>query len=105
MLCRALAHDCDARMLLVKPSDIHDMWVGESEKRARGLFVSKIMGDYSRNLTCRLGTCLPSRSLRCFHRRGRRNIQGEGRLRLAFELAQGCCTFGNRFEISFDDAE
>jgi hypothetical protein len=48
MLCRALAHDCDARMLLVKPSDIHDMWVGESEKRARGLFVSKIMGNYSR---------------------------------------------------------
>ncbi|KIM85635.1 hypothetical protein PILCRDRAFT_65926, partial [Piloderma croceum F 1598] len=48
MLCRALAHDCDARMLLVKPSDIYDKWVGESEKNARSLF----------SLACRLAPCV-----------------------------------------------
>ncbi|KAK7051195.1 hypothetical protein VNI00_004695 [Paramarasmius palmivorus] len=38
MVCRALACESGAQMLLVKPSDVLDMWVGESEKFARGIF-------------------------------------------------------------------
>jgi SpoVK/Ycf46/Vps4 family AAA+-type ATPase len=41
MLCRALAKSSRAKMLHVKPSDINDMWVGESEKRVTAVFVSK----------------------------------------------------------------
>lgn len=40
MLCRALAHDCGARMIAVKPSDIFAMYVGESDKNAFAVFVS-----------------------------------------------------------------
>lgn len=40
MVCRALAHEFGIPMLLVKPSDIFDMFVGESEKHARAVFVS-----------------------------------------------------------------
>ncbi|KAF8225686.1 AAA-domain-containing protein, partial [Tricholoma matsutake] len=38
MVCRALAHEFGIPMLLVKPSDIFDMFVGESEKHARAVF-------------------------------------------------------------------
>ncbi|ESK85782.1 mitochondrial aaa [Moniliophthora roreri MCA 2997] len=38
MVCRALACESDAQMLLVKPSDVYDMWVGESEKFAKSVF-------------------------------------------------------------------
>ncbi|KAF8813043.1 AAA-domain-containing protein [Phlegmacium glaucopus] len=38
MLCRALAHQCGARMIAVKPSNILDMYVGESDKNASAVF-------------------------------------------------------------------
>jgi hypothetical protein len=40
-LCRALAYECGAQMLILKPSDIFNMWAGESEKLASAIFVSK----------------------------------------------------------------
>lgn len=40
MLCRALAKECDVRMLQVAPSDVKDMYVGETEKLVRAIFVS-----------------------------------------------------------------
>jgi ATP-dependent 26S proteasome regulatory subunit len=40
LVCRALARECGARMLQVKPSDIMDCYVGESEKLAKAIFVS-----------------------------------------------------------------
>uniref|UniRef100_A0A0W0F194 AAA+ ATPase domain-containing protein n=1 Tax=Moniliophthora roreri TaxID=221103 RepID=A0A0W0F194_MONRR len=48
MVCRALACESGARMLLVKPSDVFDMYVGESEKYARAVF----------NLADRLAPCV-----------------------------------------------
>lgn len=39
MVCRALARECGARMLLIKPSDVFDKYVGESEKLAKSIFV------------------------------------------------------------------
>jgi SpoVK/Ycf46/Vps4 family AAA+-type ATPase len=38
MLCRAIAKECNVRMLLLAPSDIEDMWVGETEKLIAGAF-------------------------------------------------------------------
>ncbi|EEB91773.1 hypothetical protein MPER_09816, partial [Moniliophthora perniciosa FA553] len=38
MVCRALACESGARMILIKPSDVFDMWVGESEKIAKAVF-------------------------------------------------------------------
>ncbi|KIM76317.1 hypothetical protein PILCRDRAFT_12910 [Piloderma croceum F 1598] len=38
LVCRALARECGARMLQVKPSDIMDCYVGESEKLAKAIF-------------------------------------------------------------------
>ncbi|KAJ7721375.1 hypothetical protein B0H16DRAFT_1602728 [Mycena metata] len=38
MLCRALARECGARMLQVRPSDIMNKWVGNSENLARNVF-------------------------------------------------------------------
>ncbi|KAJ2914621.1 hypothetical protein MD484_g5811, partial [Candolleomyces efflorescens] len=38
MLCRALAKSSRAKMLHIKPSDINDMWLGESEKRVTAVF-------------------------------------------------------------------
>ena len=43
LVCRALARECGARMLQVKPSDIMDCFVGESEKLAKGIFVRPII--------------------------------------------------------------
>ena len=40
MLCRALAKSTATRMLHIKPSDINDKCVGESEKRVDAVFVS-----------------------------------------------------------------
>ena len=40
LVCRALAQESGAQMLQVKPSDIMDLYVGESEKLASSLFVS-----------------------------------------------------------------
>jgi len=40
MVCRALAVEFNIPMLLVQPSDIFDMWLGESEKLAKAVFVS-----------------------------------------------------------------
>jgi SpoVK/Ycf46/Vps4 family AAA+-type ATPase len=40
MLCRALAKASHAKMLHIKPSDIYNMWVGESEKTVAAVFVS-----------------------------------------------------------------
>ena len=40
LVCRALARECGARMLQVKPSDIMDYHVGKSEKLAIAIFVS-----------------------------------------------------------------
>jgi ATP-dependent 26S proteasome regulatory subunit len=73
MLCRALAHDCDARMLLLKPSDIHDQYIGESEKLVASIFVS--FNSIARQLCnlqrpCFAESCPASRTLRDIHRRG-----------------------------------
>ncbi|RDB26753.1 ATPase family AAA domain-containing protein 1 [Hypsizygus marmoreus] len=38
MVCRALARECKARMLQVKPSDIGDKYVGETEKLVAAIF-------------------------------------------------------------------
>ena len=40
LVCRALARESGAQMLQVKPSDIMDLYVGESEKLANSIFVS-----------------------------------------------------------------
>ena len=40
MLCRALAKTSKARMIHIKPSDINDKCVGESEKKIAAVFVS-----------------------------------------------------------------
>jgi SpoVK/Ycf46/Vps4 family AAA+-type ATPase len=40
MVCRALAKECKAHMLQIKPSDVMDKWVGETEKLVRAIFVS-----------------------------------------------------------------
>ncbi|KAI3608705.1 atpase family aaa domain-containing protein 1-a [Moniliophthora roreri] len=48
MVCRALAAESGARMLLIKPSDVLDMYVGESEKLAEAIF----------RLACRLAPCV-----------------------------------------------
>jgi ATP-dependent 26S proteasome regulatory subunit len=40
LVCQALARDCGARMLQVKPSDVQDMYIGESDKLVRAIFVS-----------------------------------------------------------------
>lgn len=40
MLCRALARESGARMLQINPSNIMDMYVGESEKLSKSIFVS-----------------------------------------------------------------
>jgi SpoVK/Ycf46/Vps4 family AAA+-type ATPase len=56
MLSRALAHYCGARMLFIKPSDINDKYVGESEKRAKSIFVSatKLASNLICNSLCRI---------------------------------------------------
>ncbi|TFK32893.1 P-loop containing nucleoside triphosphate hydrolase protein [Crucibulum laeve] len=38
MLCRAVARECGACMLHIKPSDVLDCYVGESEKLIRAIF-------------------------------------------------------------------
>jgi len=38
LVCRALARECGARLLQVKPSDIMDLYLGESEKAVKALF-------------------------------------------------------------------
>lgn len=40
MLCRALAKTSKARMIHIKPSDINDKYVGESEQKVAAVFVS-----------------------------------------------------------------
>jgi SpoVK/Ycf46/Vps4 family AAA+-type ATPase len=42
MVCRALARECGARMLQVRPSDVVNKWVGESEKLAQNVFVRNL---------------------------------------------------------------
>ena len=39
-LCRALACECGAQMIVLKPSDIFDKWAGEAEKLISSVFVS-----------------------------------------------------------------
>ncbi|KAJ6526443.1 hypothetical protein B0H19DRAFT_1385724 [Mycena capillaripes] len=48
MVCRAHARECGARMLQVRPSDIMDKWLGNSENLARSVF----------NLANRLAPCV-----------------------------------------------
>ncbi|KAJ7203310.1 P-loop containing nucleoside triphosphate hydrolase protein [Mycena pura] len=48
MVCRALARESGVRMLQVRPSDVMNMWVGESEKLAQNVF----------NLAYRLAPCI-----------------------------------------------
>ncbi|KAJ7489711.1 CHAT domain-containing protein [Mycena galericulata] len=38
MVCRALARECGARMLQVRPSDVMNKWLGNSENLARNVF-------------------------------------------------------------------
>ncbi|KAJ7769499.1 P-loop containing nucleoside triphosphate hydrolase protein, partial [Mycena metata] len=38
MVCRALARECGARILQVRPSDVMNKWVGNSENLARNVF-------------------------------------------------------------------
>ncbi|KAF9255173.1 AAA-domain-containing protein [Marasmius fiardii PR-910] len=38
MVCRALACESGARMLLIKPSDVYRKWLGESEQLANAIF-------------------------------------------------------------------
>ncbi|KAJ2912378.1 hypothetical protein MD484_g8039, partial [Candolleomyces efflorescens] len=42
MLCRALAKASHAKMLHIKPSDVYNKWVGESEKTVAAVFVSSL---------------------------------------------------------------
>ncbi|KAJ7930624.1 P-loop containing nucleoside triphosphate hydrolase protein, partial [Mycena leptocephala] len=48
MVCRALARECGARMLQVRPSDVMNKWLGNSENLARNVF----------NLAHRLAPCV-----------------------------------------------
>ncbi|KAJ7919724.1 ATPase, partial [Mycena leptocephala] len=48
MVCRALARECGARMLQVRPSDVMNKWLGNSENLARNVF----------NLANRLAPCI-----------------------------------------------
>ncbi|KAF8986907.1 P-loop containing nucleoside triphosphate hydrolase protein, partial [Cyathus striatus] len=48
MVCRAVASECGARMLVTKPSDIMDKYIGESEKLVKAIFT----------LAYRLAPCL-----------------------------------------------
>ncbi|KAJ6553714.1 hypothetical protein DFH09DRAFT_1366096 [Mycena vulgaris] len=48
MVCRALARECGARMLQVRPSDVMNQWLGNSENLARNVF----------NLAHRLAPCV-----------------------------------------------
>ncbi|KAJ7191784.1 P-loop containing nucleoside triphosphate hydrolase protein [Mycena pura] len=48
MVCRALARECGARMLQVRPSDVTNKYVGNSENLARNVF----------NLAHRLAPCV-----------------------------------------------
>ncbi|KAF9001481.1 P-loop containing nucleoside triphosphate hydrolase protein, partial [Cyathus striatus] len=48
LVCRAVAKECGARMLAIKPSDIMDCYVGESEKLVNAVF----------SLAYRLAPCL-----------------------------------------------
>ncbi|KAF8985984.1 P-loop containing nucleoside triphosphate hydrolase protein, partial [Cyathus striatus] len=38
MVCRAVANECGARMLVIKPSDVMEKWLGESEKQVKAIF-------------------------------------------------------------------
>ncbi|KAJ7595389.1 P-loop containing nucleoside triphosphate hydrolase protein, partial [Mycena floridula] len=38
LVCRALARECGAQMLLIKPTDINHKYLGESEKAIRAIF-------------------------------------------------------------------
>ncbi|KIJ24972.1 hypothetical protein M422DRAFT_194063, partial [Sphaerobolus stellatus SS14] len=38
LLCRAVAQECGAKMLYIKPSDVQDCYVGESEKLVKAIF-------------------------------------------------------------------
>lgn len=38
MLCRAIAKECKANMLAISPSDVKNMWLGESEKLCKAIF-------------------------------------------------------------------
>lgn len=42
MVCRALAQESGARMLQIRPSDVMNKWLGESEKIAQNVFVSML---------------------------------------------------------------
>jgi SpoVK/Ycf46/Vps4 family AAA+-type ATPase len=46
MVCRALARECGARMLQVRPSDIMNQWFGNSENLARNVFVRMLSFPY-----------------------------------------------------------
>ncbi|KAF7358511.1 putative AAA domain-containing protein C16E9.10c [Mycena venus] len=48
MVCRAIARECGARMLQVRPSDVINKWLGNSENLARNVF----------NLAYRLAPCV-----------------------------------------------
>ncbi|KAF8985987.1 P-loop containing nucleoside triphosphate hydrolase protein [Cyathus striatus] len=48
MVCRAVARECGARMLVIKPSDVMEKWLGESEKQVKAIFT----------LAYRLAPCL-----------------------------------------------
>jgi ATP-dependent 26S proteasome regulatory subunit len=39
MVCRAVARECDARMLHIRPSDVLSKYVGDEERIARNTFV------------------------------------------------------------------
>ncbi|KAJ7836592.1 hypothetical protein B0H13DRAFT_1912976 [Mycena leptocephala] len=43
MVCRALARESGVRMLQVRPSDVMNKWVGESEKLAQNVFVTEFL--------------------------------------------------------------
>jgi SpoVK/Ycf46/Vps4 family AAA+-type ATPase len=47
-LCRALAYECGAQMLILKPSDIFNRWAGESEKLASAVFVNSFFSFHYR---------------------------------------------------------
>jgi SpoVK/Ycf46/Vps4 family AAA+-type ATPase len=46
MVCRALARECGARMLQIRPSDIMNKWFGNSENLARNVFVRMLSFPY-----------------------------------------------------------
>ena len=70
ILCQALAYECGAQMIILKPSDINDKYIGESEKLVSSVFVSILSFRPVVFLTT-VEFSQASFAVRYFYRRGR----------------------------------